>query len=134
MDINQILGTVYYGNTVAEWTYSLLIILGAIVLGKALYWFCGNVIKKFTTKTKNKFDDIIIDMLEEPLVFALTLAGIWYGINNLVLSEAVLLWIWRVFKVLIIINVAWFVTRLVDAIYKEYLLPLADKSEKEPRS
>ncbi|MBW2967742.1 mechanosensitive ion channel family protein [Candidatus Woesearchaeota archaeon] len=119
----------YYSNTVEQWLLSLLIILGAVIAGKILYWVFGNVIKKLTEKTKTKLDDIIIDMIEEPIVFALTLLGIYFGIRNLTLADWLLIWIWRVFKVLIIMNIAWLVTRLMDSLYKEYLVPFASKSK-----
>lgn len=129
MAIDQFLANVYYGNTVAEWAFSLLLILGAVLAGKLLYWFFGTIVKKLTAKTKTKLDDIIIDMIEEPIVFALTLLGIWFAVKNLALPDAVLTWIWRVFKILIIMNIAWLVTRLLDSLYKEYLVPLASKSK-----
>jgi len=94
-----------------------------------LYWFFGNVVKKLTEKTKTKLDDIIIDMIEEPIVFALTLVGIWLAVNNLNLPDTLLTWIWRIFKILIIMNVAWLVTRLLDSLYREYLVPMASKSK-----
>ncbi len=129
MAIDQFLANVYYGNTVAEWAFSLLLILGAVLAGKLLYWFFGTIVKKLTARTKTRLDDIIIDMIEEPIVFALTLVGIWLAVKNLTLPEALLTWIWRVFKVVIIMNIAWLVTRLLDSLYKEYLVPLASKSK-----
>ncbi len=129
MAIDNILAYTYYNNTIAQWAFSLLIILGAIVAGKLIYWFFSTVVKKLTAKTKTKLDDIIIDMIEEPIVFALTLFGIWLGVNNLTLGDKLLIWIWRVFTIMIIMNVAWLVTRLLDSLYREYLVPIASKSK-----
>ncbi len=42
----------YYGNTVVSWVISLAIIVGAIILGKVLYWVCGTLIRRLTQKTK----------------------------------------------------------------------------------
>lgn len=125
----EILTKTYYNNTVENWLFSLFIILAAVVAGKILYWVFSNVLKKLTYKTKTKFDDIVVDMIEEPIVFSLTLLGVWVGIKLLVLPDSALKWIWAVFQVLILINVAWLVTRLFDSLFKEYLVPLARKSE-----
>ena len=59
----------FYGNTIAQWAIALGIMVGVFVAGKALYWFFGGVIRKLTSKTKTRLDDIILDMIEEPLVF-----------------------------------------------------------------
>ena len=81
--MRKFLETEYYGNDIQQWGISLLIILGAVIIGKLLYWFFGNVLKKLTKKTKTKLDDILIDMLEEPLVFAFSIGGIWVGLHRL---------------------------------------------------
>lgn len=121
----------FYNNTVGDWGIALLIIIASIVIGKILYWVCGNIIKKLTQKTKTKLDDIIIDMVEEPIVFALTIAGLWYGIETLYFTPAALEWIDKVFYVLITINITWLVARLLDAIIVEYIVPLTEKTESD---
>ena len=55
---------IFYHNTIQQWGITLLIILGAIILAKIVYWLFGNIIKKATAKTKSKLDDLIIDMIE----------------------------------------------------------------------
>jgi MscS family membrane protein len=65
--------TEYYGNTILDYTISLGIILGIVIAAKLLYWLSKNVIKKMTQKTKTNLDDIIVDMVEEPVVFGLVL-------------------------------------------------------------
>lgn len=129
MDVQAMLTQTYYGNTVQQWLIALLIVFGAVIVGKALYWLSGNVLKRLTARTKTKLDDIIIDMVEEPIVFALTILGIWFGLKQLVLPAGAYVWTGRVFEVLIIINVAWLITRLFDSLYNEYLVPLAGKTK-----
>ena len=65
------LGQTFYGNTVFGWLTALAIIVGALIVGKLVYWVFGNIVKQLTKKTKTKLDDIIIDMIEEPIVFTL---------------------------------------------------------------
>lgn len=72
----------YYGNTILEYAISLGIILGAVVAAKILYWISKTVIKKLTARTKTKLDDILVDKLEEPVVFGVILYGAWYAISN----------------------------------------------------
>lgn len=112
------------GFELKDWIISFLIVLGCVIIGKILYWFLGNVVKKLTAKTKTKLDDIIIDMVEEPLVFALVLGGIWYGVEyQLGLEGRARNIVDKVFYILIIINIAWLCARLFDAIVREFIAP-----------
>jgi len=125
----QILLKSFYGNTLKEWLISLLIILGAIVIGKFLYYIFSKVFKRLTKRTKTKLDDIIVDMIEEPIVFVLVLASIWYAIKRLDFPEIVHTWIGNIYQVVIVLTIAWFLTRLFDSLVRQYLVPLAEKSK-----
>ncbi len=121
----------FYHNTVSEWGITLLIILASIVAGKILYWVFGNVIKKLTSKTKTKIDDIIVDMIEEPVVLALTIVGLWYGLHRLEFTDGMVDFMGKVYHILITVNVTWLIARLVDAVIAEYIVPLTEKTESD---
>ena len=70
-------------------------------------------------------------MVEEPIVFVLTVAGIWYGLRRLTLPDIAHQWIGNAFQFLIVLAAAWMVTRLLDAVYREYVVPIAQKSEND---
>lgn len=123
------LNSIFYGNTVQEWAISLFIILGAFIVGKVVYWAFGNVIKVVTKRTKNKLDDILVDMIEEPVMFAIILAGAWYAISLLTFSETIFTWIKHIYNVLVVLNVTWFISRFFEAVYENYIVPLAEKTE-----
>ena len=124
-----ILSGTFYGNSVSEWATSLLIIVGTVVVGKALYWVVSKSARLLTSKTKTQLDDIIIDMIEEPIVFALMTGGIWYGLSRLTLPELATRWIDAGVHGLVVLSVTWMIARLFDALFVHYLVPLADKSE-----
>jgi len=119
----------FYHNTIQQWAISLLIILGAIVLAKFVYWVFGNIIKKATAKTKSKLDDLIIDMVEEPVVFGITILGIFIGMERLNFPHGFDGFLDKIYQVLIAINVTWLIARTVDALIREYIAPLVEKSE-----
>jgi MscS family membrane protein len=129
--MDEFLAKEFYHNTVMDWGISLLIILGAVVAGKIIYWIFGNIVKKLTSKTKTKIDDIIIDMVEEPVVLALTIVGLWYGLHRLAFPENWYDFMGKVYHVLIAVNITWLVARLVDAIIEEYVAPLTQKTESD---
>lgn len=119
----------FYYNTVGEWAIALLILVASFVLAKMIYWIFGNIIKKATAKTKTRIDDIIIDTLHGPVILGLTIFGLWYGIRQLAFPDSIDIWVTNVYHVLVAITITWLIARLVDAIIKEYLIPLTEKSE-----
>jgi len=127
--MNEFLLKEFYWNTVSEWLIALGIIIASVLVGRLVFWVMANVVSRITAKTETNLDDIIIDMVEEPLSFALTILGIWYGINSLHMPDVVHVWLNRIYYLLIIFNVAWLVNRLIDALMKEYVQPLAEKSD-----
>jgi MscS family membrane protein len=119
----------FYGNTVLEWLIAAGIMVSAAIAGKLLYWIFGNVAKKLTARTKTQFDDIVIDMVEEPAAFVAFLAGTWYALHRLSFGEGAREFIGHVFQFVIIMTASWMLVRLFDALFKEYLEPLAEKTE-----
>jgi MscS family membrane protein len=127
--MNEFLAKEFYHNTISDWGITLLIILGSVIAGKIIYWFFGSVVKKLTSKTKTKIDDIIVDMIEEPVVLALAIVGMWYGLHRLSFPENWYQFMGNVYHILIAINITWLIARLVDAIIQEYIVPLTEKTE-----
>ena len=122
----------FYGNTVYQWFLAAMMIVGALVIGKVLYWLIGKTIKRLATKTRTRLDDILVDMCEEPLVFAVIIVGIYYGLQwPLKLSKEAVEVIDKAVRILIIVDVAWLITRVFDSLVEEYLIPFARKTESD---
>lgn len=127
--MSEFLDKDFYGNTVGEWLTALLLIVAAVVVGKVVYWIFKNVFRRLTAKTKTRFDDIVLDMIEEPIVVIITVAGFWYALKGLEFSEEFYEGLGHAMQAAIILAVAWMLSRLVDSLVREYLVPLAEKSE-----
>jgi len=121
----------FYHNTIEEWFISLGIILGGIIVAKIFYWFIGKYVKRITQKTKTRFDDILVDALEEPVLFTIGLIASWYAIGLLHFTWRADEVIADIFHLLLVINVTWFLARILDAFIIEYLVPIVEKSESE---
>ncbi len=119
----------FYGNSVLDWLFALLIVAASVLIGKVVYWIFQKVIKKVTAKTESKIDDIIVDLIEEPIVFGLIVAGISVGLATLALPEWVHEKVGHITQVLIVLAIAWLLARLTDALFKEFFRPLAEKSD-----
>lgn len=129
--MNEFFAKEFYYNTVGQWAISLAIIVGTLVAAKIVYWVFGKIMKKLTSKTKTRLDDIMIDMLEEPIVLVITIAGVWFAINRMSFPDGIQDWISKVYWVIITLTVAWLIARLVDALIKEYIVPLTKKTEND---
>jgi len=127
----EILQEVYYGNTLMAWIISLGVILLSVILGKVIYWVFSKVVRAFTSKTATKVDDIIIDMIEEPVVFAIIASGIWFGLTLLVLPDMFSSAISNSYSLILSLLVGWVAVRLFDALYHEYLLPWASNTDND---
>ncbi len=123
------LETVYLNNTLQTWIISFLVMGGAILTGKILYWIIQKTLKSFTKNTANELDFLLVDMLEEPLTLALTIFGLWWAVSLLEIIEGVKNFIDSIFYFLIIFNIAWFATRMLDAIIEKYIVPKVKESE-----
>ena len=108
---------------------ALGIILGSVIAARLLYWIFGNIFKKLASRTETKLDEIIVDMVEEPVVLVLTIAGIWYGLSTLELPEVAHTWIGHILQAAIILTAAWLLARLADSLFKQYLVPIASRTE-----
>ena len=68
-------------------------------------------------------------MIEEPLSLAVALLGVWFAVGILTLSAGVEKFIDSVFYFVVIFNIAWFATRLFDAVIEKYIVPKVKESE-----
>ena len=79
----------FYLNTIPEWLLACLIILASFVVAKIFYWTCKKIFLNLTKKTKTTLDDILLDMLEEPVVFGIILVGIWFSTLHLEFFDSI---------------------------------------------
>lgn len=117
----------FYGNTFYSWIVSFTIIIGALILNKIIVLLNKHVIKKLTSKTNNRLDDILFKMLESPVLLGITLFAIWIAAKRLNLDIRVENIIAKSYRILTVINITWFAARLVNALIEEYWVPKADK-------
>lgn len=131
-DVPGPLGTLFYDNTIQQWLIAFGIVVAAVLVGKTVYWFFQNFARKVTAKTQTKLDDIILDMIEEPIVVIVTVFGFWTAVNTLTIdSDKLATFLGHVMQGAITLSFAWLIARLIDSLIQEYLLPLAAKTESD---
>ena len=121
----------FYGNSIGDWLISAAIVFATIIIAKLVSWVLRNIIKKITIKTKSTLDDILLESLQQPIVFAMSVFGIWLALDYLIFSPMVDKIIYKAYFFLIIINITWLIARIVSSLIDEYLVPLVEKSESD---
>lgn len=116
-------------NSLYEIFVSLGIFLLTILVARIFYKIFGGALRRVTGRTKTKLDDILVDKLEEPLVFAIIIIGGWWALERLHFAEGPQGFINNVFQVLIAIDVTWLIVRMVDSAIQEYVVPVVEKSD-----
>ncbi len=118
----------YYGNTALDWVIAFGYIIAAVIIGRIVYWLFKLFTKRVAAKSKTKLDDILLDMLEEPVTFMIVLFGIKHSVLTLSFDQEFATLIDYSFNFILTISVTWLVSRLYDALHKEYLIPIAEKT------
>lgn len=129
--MKEFLNQTFYGNKISEWAISLGILLSAIIIAKICYWAIGKYLKKITEKTKTNLDDLLVDKLEEPVVYAIGILGFYWGFQRLHFGPGVDNFFAHTFTFIFTLNVTWLIVRTLDAIIQEYLTPLVSKTESD---
>ena len=125
----EVLHQEFYGNSILNWAIAVGILILSFVVVKMLYWIFLNVIRRLTSKTKTNLDDVLIDKLEKPLTYLVLILGYWISIHYLVFKEEVELALENVAYFLLVIDVTAILSRIVDALITEIIMPISEKSD-----
>ena len=120
-----------FGITLLDWGITFSLIIGSVIGAKIIYWILSKIARKFTIKTKSKLDDILLDMLEEPIAYLIGITGIWKSIYYIEISENFGNLLDKVYYLVVIGFVAWALARTMDALIQIYLVPIVEKSKSE---
>ncbi|NQU98052.1 mechanosensitive ion channel family protein [Candidatus Woesearchaeota archaeon] len=126
-----ILGFEYFGNTTYNYLIFFGIIIVSIIIGRIVFYVSSGFLKQKAEKTKSKIDDIIIAVMEKPLVFLIFVIGFIVALQTLNLSPGADKFFSNVVHIILIINIFWFVIYFVDALIVNYIKPLASKTKSE---
>ena len=116
-----------YQNTLRNWLISLSIIVGALILNKIIVLLNKHVIQKVTAKTNNRLDDILFQMLEAPVLLGIVLTAIWFAARRLNLGVEIEHYIAFAYKILIVVNITWFIASFANSLIEEYWAQKVDE-------
>lgn len=127
--MTEFLDKTFWSNTVLDWFIAIGIVLTCYIGARIFLYITNKVVKKYTEKTKTQLDDILIDKLEEPLAVAITIAGLFWAVEYLVIPNlTVEKFLNKLLLFGLVLNVTWAIARTLDALISEYLVPLTEKT------
>ena len=118
-----------FGNPIENWLIAIGILVGSFVFVKILYWVFSNIFQKITSKTTNSLDDTLLRTLQKPITFLVIVSAYFYSVKFLHFSlntESIILNITNKF---IAIRKTSIISRIIDAVISEVILPISEKSE-----
>jgi len=125
------LAATYFDNTLLSYlTFFGIIILGFLA-SRVMVFINNRVIRKITKKTAFEFDDIVLTLAEKPFSVYIVLVSVWIGWNFLSFPNYpnIGLYFGHAFYLVIALNTAWLVSRVVKSLIDNYLTPLAAMTE-----
>lgn len=129
--MTKFLSQEFYGNSLQNWAISIGIIVASILIAKILYWVIGKYVKAITAKTKSGLDDILVDQLEEPIVYGLVIIAFYWAFQRLSFTPAVDNFFAHLFIVIFAMNITWLFVRVIDSMIEEYIVPVVERSDSD---
>ncbi len=120
---------VIFGNTLENYILALAVMLLFVGAGQLFSATIVRILKKLASKTETIIDDVLVNILEAPTVFALFIVGfklmanfITFGVRGTQIHA-------NIVEILIVIDIIWACMRLTDVFVEHYLSPLTAKSK-----
>ena len=127
--MRQAINYTVFNNSIGQYLLFFGAIIVSIVLGRIVYYFFRTYLRKMTQKSKTKFDDYLIDIIEEPLVLLIVTGGVWIGTMFLSLDESAQQFFSNVVMTMLTLTATWFIVRFFEMLISVYVEPLVGKSE-----
>jgi len=119
----------YNNSSLPNWALFLINVLGFAIGLKIAYFIIKTIIFQITKKTKTKFDDELIKIIEYPLLLSLTIIFLVSALSLFSISENIMKYIYILEKVLLLVIITWFLYSLIGLFYNYALIPIAKRSK-----
>lgn len=111
---------------------AVAILIGSAIIGKAAYFIISRWGRRLAEKSKNKFDDVLIEIIEAPIFYLVLIIGLMFAFQALGVRDAALVGGFNVIiQTLVIGAIAWFGIKFVDALVEEIIKPLTARTKSD---
>ncbi|MEA3398909.1 MAG: mechanosensitive ion channel family protein [Patescibacteria group bacterium] len=127
MALQDLLLRSFLGNSISQLLIYIAILIAAFIGSKIVYFLFSKVFMALTKKTETRLDDLLVEALQGPVVLMMIIIGLFYGGSFLTMTEQFSSYYFRSVTALIIFNIAWFISRILNSFLENYLQPAAKK-------
>ncbi len=126
--MQEMLENTYFNNSL--WQYLLFMgsVVVAIIVARIIYYIFKTKLRKLADQSNAKFDNYLIDIIEEPIAVFTVAIGIWGGAKFLTLNDIALKFFDNIVHVLFAFTVTWLIIRLIDMLVTVYVEPIVGDS------
>jgi Small-conductance mechanosensitive channel len=124
--MQQLLQTIFLGNTVQNWLISIGIILALLLLIRIFRMIVLQRLKAWAAKTNTTIDDFFISITERSILPILNVAAIYAGLRYLWISDAVK----KILHIVLIVIITFYLVRLITSVIQHSLELYLRKQEK----
>lgn len=118
----------FFGSSLGSYILFFSSIIVFFIIGKLFMFIFKRYMRSLAVRTRNRFDNIVVEVLSGPLIWLFILVGVYSGLRFLSIESGALSSVDFIVSSVAILFIAWIFWRLVDAIIKFYLMPLARKT------
>lgn len=116
LDSFEPLRTPFLGNPLWQYLASLIYIVLAFYVAKALDWLTRVWLRKFTSKTKTTLDDQLLELLNGPIKVVAFVVFLHIGLSIFHWPPPVELWLHKIFVVILAISLTYMVLKITDVL------------------
>ncbi len=125
----DIFSQTYAGSSIGQYALFLGVVLAAAILGKAASFFAKVYLRRLAEKTKNNFDDFLIDIIEKPILLVFIIPGLYFGGQFLSLPPEIAPTYFNLIGVLAVFAGVWVSLGIIDGIIRHFVKPFTEKTE-----
>jgi MscS family membrane protein len=127
----EILTQTYYGNPLLAWIYFFATIIIFVLVTKTIIYFTKGFGRRITSKIKGELDDILLDLIEEPVAAMVAIFGIYIGYFFLTFDATIDFYFFNIIKIATLFVGTWVATRIIDVILNVAIKPLTGKTKSQ---
>lgn len=119
----------YFGVPLEKYLIAVVIIIFTAVVGKLLVLIFRHHFAILAKKTKNYFDDLLLETFSKPLYFFVLLLGVFVAFQYLGIQGFLGVILNKIFITIFYLLLVWVSFKLVDSFVKYYVLPFIQKTD-----
>ncbi len=127
--IREAIDYTIFNNSIGKYLLFFGTIVLSLIIGRIVYYFFKTYLRRLAEKSKNRFDDYLVDIIEEPIVLLIATGGVFFGAKFLVLNGTGEKFFNNVVITMLTLTVTWFLVRFFEMLITVYVEPMVSKSE-----